>query len=390
MKVITKKALNSMVEDHLNLIVRDSITMQHKTKRPRRSLDASSINLALACLQQTNPSTINTPIINKSNKKVDLNALLTSEIPIPPPSEIGMTMHWLSVDGVQPTSSLNPQLQTQKDVQQNINEQEQSREATKSSSVALRQLLPRLVTDELQLYFTRITHAISTNPDAAITRLSQDTGIQELIPFFVQYMTKSVHQNIKHTGKCQLMIHCIDALIRNCNVHLELFLDQILPSVLTCIVASKIGAPHENHWLLRDEASDVLCRICNQFGDKYGNLRGKVIQILCKALVGEELGRCYGAIIAITMFGPKAVDAFILPLVEYWSIWTNMLETSIGEQRYGLQRCRDALLYALAVYNVTDVDKSNSLEYSKLSDIFGNALVPLLHTQETQYADCFI
>jgi len=72
------------------------------------------------------------------------------------------------------------------------------------------------------------------------------------------------------------MINCIDALIRNRNIHLELHLDQLLPRIITCIVAKQIGSTGEIHWLLRDEASDVLVRTCALFGEKYGNLRGVV------------------------------------------------------------------------------------------------------------------
>jgi len=351
MKPGAKKILNSLVEEHMTSVVRDSITMQRNTKRPRRTLHSSSINLALACLQKRNASTTNTPIVSKESKKIDLNALLTSEISMPPPTEIGMTLHWLAVDGVQPTSALNPHDDDDDHAHAHAHAAIQRKRTSTSndasdSSIALRQLWPRLVSDELQLYFTRITHALSAHPDAAITRLANDTGIQELIPFFTRYITLTIHQNINNTHQCRLMIHCIDALIRNRNVHLELHLDQILPSVLTCIVARRIGSPGENHWLLRDEASDVLVRTCALFGDKYGNLRGKVIQTLCKALElqGDELGRWYGGIVGITKFGAKTVDAFILPLVGHWNVWEGALEKTSGEVRFGLQRCQDALL----------------------------------------------
>jgi len=391
MKQGSKKTLNNLVEEHMTSVVRDSVTMQRNTKRPRHTLHSSSINLALACLQNSTYSTTNTPIVSKDTKKIDLNALLTSEIPIPPPTEIGMTMHWLAVEGVQPVSTLNPQ-DDHETAAAVIHRQRA--EAENDSSIALRQLLPRLVSDELQLYFTRITHALSTHPEAAISRLANDTGIQELVPFFTRYITVSIHQNINNTQQCRLMIHCIDALIRNRNIHLELHLDQILPSVLTCVVARRIGSANENHWLLRDEASDVIVRVCALFGEKYGNLRGKVIQTLCKALElqGNDLGRWYGGIVGITKFGAKTVDAFILPLVGHWNVWERLLEETDGEVRFGLQRCQDALLHAMAVFfgNVSDSEQSNRLDYEKLSQVFGDRLVPLQTNVESDYATCFV
>jgi transcription initiation factor TFIID subunit 6 len=143
------------------------------------------------------------------------------------------------------------------------------------------------------------------------------------------------------------MIHSIDALIRNRNIHLELHLDQLLPSILTCIVAKRIGSVGDNHWLLRDEASQVLVRTCSLFGEKYGNLRGKVIQTLCKALERQgdgELGRWYGGIVGLTMFGRSVVESFVLPLMDVWVTWEKALKEKDGEILFGLERCQDAFL----------------------------------------------
>lgn len=387
LKPATQRALNSLVEEHMTSVVRDSITMQRHTKRPRKTLHSDSVNLALACLQRSTASITNTPLISKHTKNVNLNALLSSEMPIPPPKEIGLTLHWLAVDGVQTSSQLSAQEEEQKVM---VASRAESVDEGPDASIALRQLLPRLVSDELQLYFSRITHALASHPEAAISRLANDSGIQELIPFFTRYIIRTIHQNMNNTEQCRLMIHCIDALIRNRNVQLELHLDQILPSILTCIVAKRIGSRGENHWLLRDEASEVLVRTCALFGEKYGNLRGKVIQTLCKALElqGDELGRWYGGIVGITMFGRSAVESFVLPLVEYWFVWEKALKDSHGEMRFGLERCQDALLCAMAVYyKGTNMSKSPRLDQSKLSQVFGDQLVPVQASLHSDYAD---
>lgn len=388
MKPASKKTLNGLVEEHMTSLIRDSITMQRHSKRPRKTLHSSSINLALACIQKSTASTTNTPLISRETKNVDLNALLTSEISVPPPSEIGMTLHWLAVDGVQPLSLLNPQ------DEQPVNRRRTAEsDELQDTEISLRQLLPRLVSDELQLYFTRITHALITHPEAAISRLANDTGIQELIPFFTRYIAVTILENIHKTEQCRLMINCIDALIRNRNIHLELHLDQLLPRIITCIVAKQIGSTGENHWLLRDEASDVLVRTCTLFGEKYGNLRGLVIRTLCKALDlnanQNQLGTFYGGIVGITKFGAKTVDAFILPLVGHWDSLEKALEESTGENLFAVQRCQDALLYAMSVYfsSVSDVEQSRRLDYGKLSEIFGDKLV---HMQKSDYSTCFV
>jgi transcription initiation factor TFIID subunit 6 len=346
---------------------------------------------------------------------VDLNALLSDDISMPPPTEIGMTLHWLAVDGTPTTAPINP-LDDDHKIPTDGGDEEQ-----RDTSVAIRQLLPRLVSDELQLYFTRITDTLSSTssqyPEAAITRLASDKCIQELIPFIIQYITRNIHQNMKNVEQCRLMIRCVDALIRNSHVHLELHLHQLLGPVLSCIVAKTIGSSslmsdnqddpysHENknHWILRDEASDVLARICFTYGDKYKNLQGSVLKTLCKALEYTSydfLGSWYGGIVGITKFGVKAVDAFLLPLMGYTMIWEDALDQdevdSLSRRnrniRYALHRCQDALLYAMAIYmeKMEELDPSSRLDYDKYSEVFGDKLTPFYNRMSMDYSTCFV
>lgn len=420
MKPVAKKVLNTLVEDHMTEVIRDSITIQRHCKRPRKSpLQSSSVKLALTCLQRSEPSISNTPITINSKQKVDLNSLLADELSIPPPTEIGMTLHWLAVDGISPFA---PIVQQQDDTPVHSKQSHHEEGEDDGTPVALRHLLPRLVSDELQLYFRRITDALSSKyqyPEAAITRLANDKCIQELVPFFTQYISRTIHQTINDSEQCRLMIQCTDALIRNPNIHLELHLHQLLGPVLTCIVAKHIGSftvlsseensdrefgdDDDNHWILRDEASDVLSLICSMYGEKYQSLQGSVVKTLCKALGDssyDSLGSWYGAIVGISKFGVKAIDAFLLPLMGYMSVWEDALnEESIRSNsqpgryiRVALQRCQEALLCAMAVYlrRMDDLEPFKRLDYAKFSEVFGDRLIPFQSNMDMEYSLCFI
>jgi hypothetical protein len=54
----------------------------------------------------------------------------------------------------------------------------------------------------------------------------------------------------------------------------------------------------------------------------------------------------FGGIVGVTLFGPKAVDAFLLPLViPYFTKWQHQLENTRNlEQRFALQECQQAIL----------------------------------------------
>jgi hypothetical protein len=93
-----------------------------------------------------------------------------------------------------------------------------------------------------------------------------------------------------------------------------------------------------------------------RFGDKYATLIPLVLKTLCEAAAPTDakgsqqaLATQYGGFVAITLFGPKAIDAFLLPLaIGYWSQWEKELnQTRSLEQRLDLQMCQQAVLVSL-------------------------------------------
>ena len=54
----------------------------------------------------------------------------------------------------------------------------------------------------------------------------------------------------------------------------------------------------------------------------------------------------YGGFVAISLFGPKAIDAFLLPLaIHYWNQWEAKLDSTTDlQQRMELQMCEHAIL----------------------------------------------
>jgi transcription initiation factor TFIID subunit 6 len=199
----------------------------------RRRLHAKDINLALQWRgSERLYATGNVvPTTADSKKRVDLNAYLKSEMQEKPPSEIGLTMHWLAVDGVQPNIIQNPaQAESLAHrVEDHFDELDQYQE--KKQGVRVRQLLPKLLSEELQLYFTRITLVIEkggSSPadrqqqDAALTRVARDSGLQELVPFFIQYLASQLHLYIGHPEHCRTLIRLTRSLLINPHLHLEL------------------------------------------------------------------------------------------------------------------------------------------------------------------------
>ena len=414
-----RSTLISLVEEHVTSIVREAVSVQRHSKRARihmkgeteqsgfirRRLHADDINMALQW--RGSEKIYATGTIGKESSEdntVNLEDYLKSEMNIRPPQEVGLTVHWLAVDGVQPDIPQNmvPSSKNTKEIVRQVDEHVKDVDTGASAGgVQVTQLLPRLLSEELRLYFTRVTAAIERGgaspttrqqQDAALAGIARDPGLQETVPFLVLYISKSLSTHLGNPEHCRTLVRMARALLTNPHIHLELHLHQLIPSLLTCIVAERLSSrPGENHWMLRKEAASTLVQVCNMFGGDYAMLEARVLKALCKAIGPDRsLSTQYGGFVAISLFGPNAINSFLLPLaVTYWKKWESQLEdTNIVEQRLELQMCQQAVLNAIGVL----LGEGNGIapeELEELGDTFGDRLV-MLTSQETEFALCVI
>ena len=258
---------------------------------------------------------------------VDLKEYLKTEMTLRPPSEIGLRAHWLAVDGAQPDIPENPppigavveaddgpaggalgaggaavpqvgvgalRSYQQRDLTVHRVEDDEDLEAVAAAAgednkadsagggggpsagsggggaggVSVRQLLPRLLSEELRLYFTRITLAVErgnpTQVESALAAIGKDSGIPELVPFFVRFVSRQIYDNVGRVEYCRTLVRLAKKLVSNPHLHLELNLHQLLPPLITCVVARRLaGGDGGNHWALREEAAEVLMAACS-------------------------------------------------------------------------------------------------------------------------------
>jgi transcription initiation factor TFIID subunit 6 len=278
-----RSKLVSFTEEHITQLVREAVQVQHHCKRARfhlsnekdaksgpgstvgsaasknksrvgilrRRLHADDINMALQWRGSEKiyatgivggGSLVNSS--SRDDKKVVLQDYLKSEIKVRPPQEVGLTLHWLAVDGVQPNIPQNPAgvaststantNKRKKPVVHRVEEEEEE-DASGGDGVQVTQLLPRLISEELRLYFSRITGAVERGGATPITRQQQDTalasltrdpGLQELIPFMINYVTKNLYKHLGNPEHCRTLIRMAQALLANPYIHLELYVSE--------------------------------------------------------------------------------------------------------------------------------------------------------------------
>jgi transcription initiation factor TFIID subunit 6 len=275
-----RPALVSLVEEHLTGLIREAVSVQRHCKRARihlpasnasnsladassssssgkephakRRLHAEDINMALQWRGSEKIYATGTVGSNSSDdKKVSLEEYIKSELELRPPQEVGLTVHWLAVDGVQPDIPQNPpplagssQAPDSKEIHR-VEPEEEMDATGASEGVQVTQLLPRLLSEELQLYFSRVTTAIErggANPttrqqqDAALASVAQDSGLQELVPFLVNYVSKSLYRHVGNPEHCRTLVRMARALLKNPHLHLELHVRTVASFIRRAII----------------------------------------------------------------------------------------------------------------------------------------------------------
>jgi transcription initiation factor TFIID subunit 6 len=270
-----RATLVSLTEDHITQLIREAVQVQRHCKRARihlpsddaskssikdkdragvlkRRLHAEDINMALQWRGSEKIYATGTVGVhgNKAaaarrgeDKKVVLEEYLKSEMDIKPPQEVGLTVHWLAVDGVQPDIPQNPMSNKnkRKAIVHRVEDEEEAAAAGEGADgVQVTQLLPRILSEELQLYFSRITTAVERGgatpverqqQDAAMQSLARDPGLQELAPFMINYVTKNLYKNVGNPEHCRTLIRMANSLLVNPHLHLELYVSKDLIAV---------------------------------------------------------------------------------------------------------------------------------------------------------------
>ena len=135
------------------------------------------------------------------DKELDLEELMSSELP-PIPLDVTVSSHWLSIEGVQPRIIQNPTPADLADRERRWTQPRGSALQGGQDSASLLNkdgavpLVKMVLTQELQLYFTKVTEALMSDEEelrkTGIQSIAQDPGIQGLLPYLVEFISETV------------------------------------------------------------------------------------------------------------------------------------------------------------------------------------------------------
>lgn len=397
------------VEYRIFQIIEQALKFMRHSKR--KTLSSKDINKALKVLNVeplygydvSRPLNFKQALVGQAlyyidENMVDFEKLINSPLP-KIPRLVTFTAHWLAIEGVQPNIPQNPLMADIKAMPvsergsiQNLildsnsafeevgKEEEQTltgNEKSFENNLQVKPLIKHVISKELQLYFNKIIQVLAASPEnnpehehlknSALVSLLSDPGLHQLVPYFIQFISETITNNLSNISLLSIMLESIYSLLSNENIFLDPYIHSLLPCILTLLLAKKIGkVPEDNpeelqsyisrNLAIRGYSVSLLGHILKKYGSNYNTLRSRVARTLLKAFLqssltdtslrsGKDLdssqendseteanlarisqknliknfGSYYGAIIGIKYLGNEVIRLILVGNLKVWS-----------------------------------------------------------------------
>lgn len=182
-------------------------------------------------------------------------------------------------------------------------------------------------------------HAPEREKRAVFASLGGDPGLHELVPYLSLHVHNTVTAAVGPQGRGALdslwaAMRLFRCMVANPHMHLELYLHQMLPSVMTVVANNRLaagvggGLGGGDHYALRAFAAQTLAMLVRKYAPVYRPLAS----VICKTFAerAEEflgapaetankkaaVATLYGAVIGIRHLGSRPVELVLLPLAD--------------------------------------------------------------------------
>ncbi|WFD36194.1 histone H4-like TAF Taf6, SAGA complex subunit [Malassezia cuniculi] len=317
------------------------------------------------------------PVYFMEDEELDFDSVIEQGPRVGVSSGVGWHAHWLAVEGVQPPVPENPlSLSRRLGVADVAIPDTPASEP--QSDTAVKPLVKHVLSRELQLYYERLTSSIISPPtdskhitstdgvpmevdgklesyaetssgnlvrDAALASLRGDAGIHQLVPYLIQWTGANITRMLRQGGETDekieplktvqllhTMISTLHALLVNPAIFIEPYLHQLMPSILSVLLAAYFGPEEGNldgvneHVVkLRVYTATLLVHVIDNYSDYYPTLKPRVIATLLQAVAvtGGQGEKCdttessssidskLGALIALRRLGPSSFKTLL-------------------------------------------------------------------------------
>jgi len=263
--------------------------------------------------------------------------------------------------------------------------------------VSIKPTVKQIVSKELILFFDKIRSAIlddNGDQDVIILRKSafesvrSDPGLQQLVPYFIQFVAEKVTHCLDNLFVLQQMMELDQALIENTTLFVDPYVANLVPPIITCLLGRKVGPDGadnlEGQYQLRDFAASLIGQIVKKYHKSNQELQARITRTCLKYLLDPDRtpGEHYGAIQGIrTSGGAPAILQLVLPNLKAYEAIIVKHQTEHGETHEMIRMLLAGIIRAIS--SLTDADpliektngvNGNAAEASQVEEYLGTII----------------
>lgn len=201
----------------------------------------------------------NTGLFYVPTDELDIETILQEPLPKAPQS-MCLTSHWLAIEGIQPQIPQNPVLPDRNAIGEPTTALASKPEMIVlpgkrgelvSEDAEIKPQVKHVLSKEHQLYYDTLISDLlegSASPLeysnaalSAISALKNDAGIQQILPYFVQFISETVPKSLLLGLRLRMTMDMGGSLLNNEHLFIEPYLHQLMPPILTCVVGKRLG-----------------------------------------------------------------------------------------------------------------------------------------------------
>eukprot|EP01132_Coremiostelium_polycephalum_P000693 gene693-854_t len=373
------------------------------------------------------------------------------------PREPTLAAHWLALEGVQPLIPQNPSPLEKEEYLNSLQKKQRTSSTSSTTSTTttttststvqsnnnnkqtnsnkegevvagisnlqntttvVKPTVKHVLSKEIQMFYEKITSSIKGESnemfDAAISSLEKDSSLHQLLPYFTNFISVQVTQNLTNLNLLTRLMRMSRAILENKFLRPELYLHQMMPAILTCLVGRKLcSTPQEDHWKLRDFSAQLISFVCRKFGDSYSSLQGRITKTLVQTLhdTSKPLTTHYGAVVGLAGLGRNVIQFLLLPYIPqfYKHLEPELTNTTNQLKSYEAEKVLNAIINSIGIFfswvsegenilTIVDMKDNKKIptsfdydsilmtlqsNYQSLFELFGEKLIPFIKKKES-------
>lgn len=208
------------------------------------------------------------------DEEIDLEVFLNKPLPKIPQRPV-IQSHWLAIEGVQPQIPQNIIKDSKKETTSTLQHFIEDVEI----KVTTKHVLPK----ELQMYFDKINTFIRGTEEErvlALECLENDSGIQQLIPYFIHAFYEFIITNKEEDTKAtETIVTMLYGILKNSYIFIDPYLHQIVPAIMTGLIGNDFNRQ------TRSLSMEAIIYLYERFSTVYASLGPRIINLLKKNFI---------------------------------------------------------------------------------------------------------